>query len=372
MTQQFNPSSKVTILSLILLIISFGSCTKDDKKDEPTDPGGVYAVYSYGNQHRNRKAFLWKDGVETDLTSYVNLPRSTTSSKLYLGGVAVAPTGDVYVSGCECRGGLDINNYLNEDCYTVLWKNGQKQNLNATGGSFWYIQSEDNILRINKSGDVFVMGKSGDYVTRTIWKNGSPIYNFENIRELYDMYVQGNDVYVMGADTLPTYPKKLWKNGVGQNIPSTGTYPRSLLVTNSGDVYIGMGNGKLLKNNSEQSLAVAPGSSKGEIEDIFEAGGDIYVLGTVYNANVNKTVVWKNGIQLYELNLSNPAYLLDNGSVFVAGGDVYVYASLSYNTSPAGIGNQNVVIWKNGQVFKVINARENAGGPVYAPSFFIK
>ncbi len=273
------------------------------------------------------------------------------------------------------RGGLNIYNELNGDCYTALWKNGIKQNLNGAPGKFWYVEDHDNFLRINKNGDVFVMGKSGDYNERTIWKNGTVMYTFLQIRDLYDLYVQGNDVYVLGSDTSYTqlYPKRLWKNGVPQTIPAVNTYPSSVLVTSNSDVYIGMGNGKLFKNNVEQPLQAPTGSIIGTVVDIFEEDGNIYALGSRGTSFPYKSILWKNGIQLYELNYSKATNGIDVETIFVSGSDVYVYGSVTYNRITAtNTSSQDVIIWKNGEVFKTLKFWKTCTGVIYAPSIFVK
>ncbi len=101
MKKNLNFSPAYVVAVVLLTVISLSGCIKESNKKDEEVAGGIYALYSYGGQHKDRKAVLWNNGVEKDLTTYVTGISNTTSSNLYLGGVAVTPSGDVYISGCE-------------------------------------------------------------------------------------------------------------------------------------------------------------------------------------------------------------------------------------------------------------------------------
>ncbi len=363
-------NTKLTAALTTALFIACCFCACDKKIDEPIEPqppkaGGIYAAYTYGPQHRNRKATFWKDGAETDYTTYIIDSNNTTSSKLYIGGVAVAPSGDVYVSGCECLGGLDVYNILNGKCHTALWKNGIKQNLNSTPGDLWYVDEDDNFLSVNDKGDVFVFGMNGNYKNYTVWKNGSILYNMPDVVRMNDFFVSGNDVYVT-ADSSAGYGKyTLWKNNVVQTIANNGSRPQSIYVSSSGDVYLGLFNGKILKNNIEQTLATPGGEQAKDIADITGSGTDVYVLGRSAANGVGRTVIWKNGAELYHLTYNKPNSSVKAYNLFVAGTDVYAYGIASYGSTDA------VVIWKNGAEYKTLH-EDATGGIVDARAFYVR
>lgn len=368
------PTSLKLILFLFLVVLLF-SCTKTDSPDDlnPPDSGGIYATYNWGGQHRNRKAVLWKDGAETDLSNHD--PAQSFGTNLYTSAVAVSPTGDVYVAGCECYNErADILN-LNEDfdsCFTVLWKNGVKQNLNANPIMRWFLEGDDTDLEINDNGDVFVLGRNSDDVdVYSVWKNGNKIIDMDDVFDVSDMFVRGNDVYVTGHkyDTF-NFTAALWKNGALQNLSGNSKIAETVYVSANNDVYVGLynglNNGKLLKNNVEQTLNVLPGNTINRINDIIGSGTEIYVLG--YTGG--KGSIWKNGEQIYEIDNINGIYTsIDLQAIFVSGIDVYAYGVLTNSKSCCG-GTSAVALWKNGEVYKTLY--DDYGIFVQAPSIFVK
>ena len=187
------------------------------------------------------------------------------------------------------------------------------------------------------------------------------------------MFVKGNDVYIIGMEGLVPGIPRLWKNGIAQPLPGTGSSATSVYVTANNDIYLGMNDGKLFKNNTEQMLALPTGSKAVRIAGISVVGSDVYVLGKIANANSNKAVIWKNGVQLYELNYSrsiNYHYLY---ALYVSGGDIYATSTVTYDYSQNAQEGTNVaVIWKNGEVYKDLIVLKNDRGILDVPSIFVK
>ena len=370
-------NAKYASVAILLSAISLFSCTKENKKDTPAGTSGIYATYSSGGQYLNRKAVLWRDGVESDFTNYNTLLNSHTSTSIYTGAVAVSPKGDVYVSGCECLKGnhLGAPDELSESCFTILWKNGVKQYLNKEAVDRWYMKYDDTNLGINDNGDVYVLGKDGSPSSGkySVWKNGSRIIELKDADNVSDMFVKGNDVYIIGMEGLVPGIPRLWKNGIAQPLPGTGSSATSVYVTANNDIYLGMNDGKLFKNNTEQMLALPAGSKAVRIAGISVVGSDVYVLGKIANANSDKAVIWKNGVQLYELNYSrsiNYHYLY---ALYVSGGDIYATSTVTYDYSQNAQEGTNVaVIWKNGEVYKDLIVLKNDRGILDVPSIFVK
>lgn len=363
--------TSITAVFLLTLI----SCSK--KEDNGNTPGGsgVYAVYSTGGQWHGRSAYLWKDEVQTD---YSNKAPQFAASKtnLYLTGVAVSSTGDVYVAGGE---GLKVRHDFPsslefvDSVHTVLWKNGIRQNLSTTASDLWFMEGQDVKLALNNNNDVFVLGRdgasgAGDY---SVWKNGTRTIEINDSQaQVSDLFVKGNDVYVCGRTyNLSTgiYNTALWKNGTDQALTGTSNANCGCVADNN-DIYIGCNDGKLLKNNVVQpNLISATGNAATGIKDLVCVGSDVYVLG---NALGGEHIVWKNGTQLYKLTISNPVYTyMYIQSLYVSGSDVYVTAVLE-NASTSSGGTSAAVIYKNGAVYKTMF--DGNGALVDARSVFVK
>lgn len=370
-------SNLILSILFVFVITSGFLCSKEDSPADPNPnpPGGgsgVYAVYSKGGQWRDRKAFLWKDETQTDLSN--KTPAfSQTGTNLYTTAVAVSSAGDVYVAGGEClkvRAGSGYTEFI-DSCYTVLWKNGVKQQLNSVPVERWFMKGEDVDLALNSNNDVFVLGRdgaanAGDY---SVWKNGTKAFDINDINaDVSKLFAKGNDVYVCGKTITSGPVAALWKNGVLQtlngNAPALAVY-----VSDNNDVYVGLSDGKLLKNNTVQTaLRSALNNTVTFIRDIVCAGNDVYVLG--YCAAGDETIIWKNGTQLYKLTSSIAAYnYLGLQSLFVSGTDVYASGVLS-NAATATGGPSAAVIYKNGTLYK--NMYDGVGYLVDAPSVFVK
>ncbi len=152
-------------------------------------------------------------------------------------------------------------------------------------------------------GDVYIAGDyyhDGDYYDNynvaVYWKNGEIIeldgYKTNNI------FVDGDDVYVVGEYTLPNgrYKKCYWKNGTRYDLDE-------------------------------------------EITSIYAHNGDIYTTGQYYNEieDRNFACYWKNGIrvELKEGIIALGIYVEDN--------DVLVYGKRGWKN----------FYWINGQVYQV-------------------
>lgn len=365
---------KFVIGVLCFFVLGVG-CGKNEGTPDPIPAGGsgVYAVYSRGGQWRDRKAFLWKDDIQTDLSNKSPL-FSTSGTNLYTTAVAVSSSGDLYVAGGEClrvRAGTGYTEFI-DSCYTVLWKNGVKQNLNSVPVPRWFMKGEDVDLALNSNNDVFVLGKDGavNAGAYSVWKNGTKAFDInDNNAEVSRLFAKGNDVYVCGETIVSGPPvAALWKNGVLQTL-NGNTQALAVFVADNNDVYIGLADGKLLKNNVVQTtLRSSLNNAATYIRDIVGSGSDVYVLG--YCAAGNETIIWKNGVQLYKPSSPVATYnILGLQSLFVIGSDVYASGVLS-NASTASGGPSAAVIYKNGVLFKTMY--DGTGFLVDAPAVFVK
>lgn len=338
-------------LFFILLINTGFLCNKKDAPADtnPPDSGsGIYSVYSAGPQNNHRAARLWKNGSVTALTD------SITNINVYVDDVAVAPNGDVYVTGCECLRSLYINQpHLTDSCRLVMWKNNSKQILTQTTFS----ELMPNFVFITSSGDVYVAGtennsSNGNGIIR-LWKNEvrQNITDGTNDAEANCLFVSGNDVYIGGnqkalAGGGPTIPV-LWKNGTPQII-STSTPGNNKVVSvqaNGSDVYAAVqegGNSAWVAKNGVKQTTPAGLMT---IEDLFIKGSDLYVLG---GSSFNAFAVYKNGVQLHELMYNGSSNNSAGKSLFVKDSDVYVSGAATISGGETGL------IWKNGTVLNTL------------------
>lgn len=372
-------SNLILSILFVFVITSGFLCSKEDSSADPNPnpPGGgsgVYAVYSKGGQWRDRKAFLWKDETQTDLSN--KTPAfSQTGTNLYTTAVAVSSAGDVYVAGGEClkvRQDITYGSEFVDSCYTVLWKNGVKQNLNSVPVERWFMKGLDVDMALNGNDDVFVLGRdgapnAGEY---SVWKNGNKIFDIKDTdADVSKIFAKNSDVYVCGKTTSGgATVASLWKNGTLQ-VLNGNAWASTVCVSDNNEVYVGLADGKLLKNNTVQtSLRSLAGKTASYIAEIVCSGADVFVLG--YCAAGDETIIWKNGTQLYKITSPIPAYnYVGLYSLSISGGDVYASGVLS-NASTSSGGPSAAVIFKNGTLYKTLF--DGNGILVDAPSVFVK
>lgn len=339
----------VAFFLLFLMVINCGFlCSKKDKPADQNPAGnGIYVVYSTGMQHSNRIGTLWHDGANTELIN--------RTSKVYLNDLAIAPNGDVYVTGCECtwsRYPLSPNQ-KDDSCRLVYWKNNVKQTLTTEPFS----SITKLFVFVTTSGDVYMAGTNRSSTSGAgiidLWKNGivQHITNENTDSEAGSLYVNGNDVYI-GGNQKPLLSinttAKLWKNGVAQVLSGNTSYFDEVVAvqTSGSDVYAAVQEattGWLSKNGVKQTQP----SGIEIIRDIFVSGSDIYVLG---KKSYTSTSVWKNGTLLYDLSYTGVSDYYDGGQrIFVKDGDVYVAGTSIIS------GAENAVLWKNGTIINTLS-----------------
>ncbi|MCL1893870.1 MAG: hypothetical protein FWG02_06525 [Holophagaceae bacterium] len=243
------------------------------------------------------------------------------------------------------------------------------------------------LLRKNNVGDVYVAGFEHSpfgYKTATLWKNGKPqrLCDGKSTSEAKSVFVAGNDVYVAGFEEeiipfnpppdppgisvsyLPPqkYVANVWKNGkiLYRFVQSESHIALPLansVFVSDGDVYVaGRFDDKpaLWKNGEPQFVNSRPtlrknGEAKypqyydisgGEANDVFVAGGNVYLAGKTFDRGKIIATLWKNGdfIPLSDGKEDAEAY-----SVSVSGNNVYVTGRMSNGRKfvPA--------LWKNGE-----------------------
>lgn len=179
---------------------------------------------------------LWKNGIPSYITDGST---DANTRSLYVDG------NDVYIGGSEKPIGA-INTTA------TLWKNGVPQPLSASTSYFDAVHS----IQVS-GGDVYatVQESTEGFVV----KNGVKLSQPSGIKDIKNLIIEGNDIYVLGKPGITT--TSVWKNGV---------LLHDLVYNGISDYYDGG-------------------------QKMFVKDGDVYVSGsTEVNGNTN-IVLWKNG-----------------------------------------------------------------------------
>ena len=241
----------------------------------------------------------------------------------------------------------------------AVWKDGKS----------YKIPSGSSVESLFVSGDnVYLAGNSrpqgSSYNRATLWTNGTPQVLDDVASEAAMIYVHNDDVFVLGtrgagaAKTLA-----LWKNGslYASNSLSRWTQtPKHMSVSND-NVYIAGRSSDikflLFEINSEKSkefLVKYPYLSYGEYFNFFISGNDVYIATWFYYAPISRQPdkaitnltgpvlqVYKNDKLLYETNTPDSQHYSFSFSIYVSGGNVYVFQ----NGAP-------LRVWKNNELQK--------------------
>jgi hypothetical protein len=255
----------------------------------------IYAV-GYESKGVIQTATIWKNGVSTNLGNGLESSNATgifvINNDVYVCGYQTSsvkpksPTGVVWKNGIasEIAPNLELSSIFvsGSDVFTsgtggstketsgvYFYKNGQKIYFEMNGGwTTGLFVSENNVYA------------SGYGITRPgqakMWKNGVvTILDQLNVGSIgaNDIFVFGNDVYVVGYKSLPVVPLQklmpslaiLWKNGVASNL--------------------------------------SDGISNSVATSLFVSGKDIFVCGYEFTTISQTTmgsrsgVIWKNGVK---------------------------------------------------------------------------
>ena len=196
---------------------------------------------------------------------------------------------DVYVAGYEGKA-------------PILWKNGEPTKLSHNG-------TDAIATAVFVSGnDVYAAGLECVYdngqdqadpprYVGVFWKNGV-ISRFTDLAgkadlEVKDLFVSGNDVYVVGQDKFGEQPTAmLWKNGMAEPLSDGSKFARAYSVFVSGnDVYVaGDHDGVALWKN--KILSKYTNDSYSEAHSVFVSGNDIYVVGFEERNSKKVAMLW--------------------------------------------------------------------------------
>ncbi|MBW7891769.1 MAG: hypothetical protein H3C48_12265 [Chitinophagaceae bacterium] len=257
-----------------------------------------------------------KTGSKSTATLWVNnTPRPLTFSGDYSIANAVYVSGnDVYVAGYEVSGKTSTS---------IIWKNGVREALDADG----YPTALYDIFV--SGGDVYAAGTGTDNTTKmnfaAYWKNGvfTKLTTGETNTYANSIFVKDNNVYIAGSDyirgNVGHLAPMLWINGVANRLPAGSNIIAKAMgvFVDGNDVYV-VGNqvppgeppmAMMWKNNKEFSRDDQVNSAVANA--VYVSGGEVFATGIITpeaNSGKVRATFWKNGLNRREevsLNLSS-------------------------------------------------------------------
>lgn len=202
-----------------------------------TPAGDIYVAGTENNGATGSGTIrLWKNGIPSDVT---NGSTDDEVRCLFVNG------NDVYIGGSQrILGATNVT--------ATLWRNGVPQSLSATTSYY------DAVLSIQVSGsDVYASVQEA--TTGFVVKNGIKLSQPSGIEDIKNVFLQGNDLYVLGKPSSTA--TSVWKNG---------TLLHNLVYNGISDSYDGG-------------------------QKMYVKGGDVYVSGASRISGSDNVVLWKNG-----------------------------------------------------------------------------
>ena len=174
---------------LVSFAVLFAAVVAVGCKRSPKNKEYVYDVYVAG--YEEDAPMLWKNGEPTKLS---HNGTDAIATAVFVSG------NDVYAAGLEC---VYDNGQDQEDpprYVGVFWKNGVISRFTDLAGK---AELEVNDLFVSGN-DVYLVGqdKFGEKPTAMLWKNGiaEPLSDGSNTAYVSSVFVSGNDIYVVGAE----------------------------------------------------------------------------------------------------------------------------------------------------------------------------
>ena len=305
------------IAPFLVVIISLLSCSKEDAGPSNTNPGSLTpkdSVYVTGVWDTG--AAYWHNGNTTNLDPGVNF---------YPTSICVSNT-DIFVAGSTRDAAGKVQ--------AVLLKNGVSTELHDG-------TNVTNAFAVAVSGSgVFVAGTadSSGVQIAIVWKNGvaSHLPNGERAKSIF---ISGSDVYVAGPTQFKAnYTPAYWKNGDYIKLSNENSFTEGIAVAGT-DVYVsgtrGDGSALYWKNGVVNNLT---SSGIYAVTSISVSGTDVYVGGFRVTGKIRNVMYWKNGIAAI---LTNDGI---TGQIQVSGSDVYLAGGV--NKVGSGL---RATFWKNGR-----------------------
>ncbi|GGC49306.1 hypothetical protein GCM10011386_47000 [Parapedobacter defluvii] len=178
-----------------------------------------------------------------------------------------------------------------------------------------------------------------------IWKNGKLRYTFpqNTIEMVYEIAVQGTDIYVVGYPTAhPVYWKISATNETSMDVPLLD-WAHGITVKGN-DVYVSGNKGnkaRYVKNGSAVDLT--DGTNYAYCNSIFLSGNDVYAVGSEEKSDgTDAPKYWKN----------STAISLTSGNSNTHGNSIFVWNSKVY---VAGADEDAPYLWEDGKQQKLAN-----------------
>jgi hypothetical protein len=324
-------------LFVLLTILFFASCSKDDAPQEEPPQTIVHAV---GYE-------IIQDGIgialPTDSYWKNNVKIPTGFSRGFGAKSIFVNNNKIYIAGQDTPASTQI------PCYS---ENGTRVSLGTTEGFANSIYVKNN--------DIYVGGytQTSDITTAKYWKNGMvfPLTNGTRSAEVKAIYVDGTDVYCAGYEENEAgrYNAKYWKNGEAIILSNFESICNSILVF-GGDVYTcgsqynsaGKSVATIWKNNNK--IDITNGNTDAEAFELKILDGKAYVVfeeeNSVRGINAKYCKIdIATGLDKQIINLTDYSDTKQASAktIFLHNNDIYVGGSNTNGTTTVP------TIWKNG------------------------
>jgi uncharacterized membrane protein len=184
--------------------------------------------------------------------------------------------------------------------------------------------------------DIYTVGSihntSGTFeIKYVIWKNYKVIADIPNIGGMpcsIAINENNSDLYVVGTEQLNNNlsKAKIWKNGVSTELPGVETRPYDIEINNNNVYVVGADFGQnihravLWKNGIRTNLT--DGKYGATALSVAIVNNDVYVAGSEKNSNgIDVAKYWKNGVAT---NLTNGLFNAQASSIAVHNNNIYV------------------------------------------------
>jgi hypothetical protein len=299
----------------------------------------VYIAGSYSNGGNSLPCY-WENGVKTDLPLGGEWIRGSADK-------VVVNAGDIYILGTADNGARSVG------CY---WKNGVISFLPYTGG---YGYGNDITI---SDGNVYIAGHfealNGESFIPCYWRNGmrTDLTINGNSHQGYatTIALSGNTIHIGGYYYLPDSENPgngewlgfYWKNGIKTDLPSANYYVYDIAVDGN-DIYLTGGGESRAWYWKNGSLSVLS-SENSSGHSITVSNNAVYIAGNYWNGSTSQACYWKNGTLN---NLAGGTAGKDSFaySIIITDGNVYVVGAVNlFHDFENGTSGATACYWKNG------------------------
>lgn len=344
---------------LNLLLLTLFACLVACKKDKPIEPPiveeGIPVIYTAGmtvDATGKSKPCYWKNNIITLLS----MPETAYG----VSNTIIQKDKDIYVCGSYNNNGNFVG---------CVWKNGVKQDLTPVDG---YPRVSPTKMFISGN-DVYVTGSCSNGFDSKIcyWKNGGPtvltdVYDAGAINGTSSIWVTGNDIYITGLSVKrPSIDvASYWKNGTRSDLTITHTtkWSRGKTIKFTNNTLYAGGYAYDVNNTVSQAMIwkngmgqVLPTLGNASVEDLDVNNSDVYAVGWYQRSlnAINEACYWKNNaIVPLETQQSSQSQA---SSIHIDNSDIYIAGTIRSTGSRLNV----AVYWKNGTLVQLPNPSGN-------------